>query len=91
MYSAKITTKFNIVDVLNHPEKYIDEYTDTEILIVPDEKASGGLIRFSVGVDDGVYYVVVEDDYCADDIYQDRDETLMQTFVRALNCNLTRE
>ena len=91
MHSAKITTKFNIVDILNHPEKYIDEYTDTEILTIPDEEADGGILRFLVGVESGAYYVVVEDDYCSDDIYQLKNETLMQTFIRALNDNLKRQ
>lgn len=90
MYSAKITTKFNIVDILTCPEKYIDEYSDTEILTVPDEEAVGGVLRFLVGVEDGRYYVVVEDDYSADDIYPEKEETLMQTFIRALNDNLMR-
>ena len=89
--SAKITTKFNIGDLLNHPERYIDEYSDTEILTIPDEDADGGILRFLVGVEDGNYYVVVEDDYCADDIYSDQDEKLMQTFIRALNDKLARE
>lgn len=91
MNSAKITTKFNLIDVLNHPEKYIDEYSDTEILTIPDEEAVGGILRFLVGVENGQYYIVVEDDYCADDIYPEQDETLMQTFIRALNDNLMRE
>jgi hypothetical protein len=91
MNSAKITTKFNLIDVLNHPEKYIDEYSDTEILTMPDEEAVGGILRFLVGVENGQYYIVVEDDYCADDIYPEQDETLMQTFIRALNDNLMRE
>ena len=91
MNSAKITTKFSLVDVLNHPEKYIDEYSDTEILTMPDEEAVGGILRFLVGVENGQYYIVVEDDYCADDIYPEQDETLMQTFIRALNDNLMRE
>ena len=88
MNSAKITTKFNIVDVLAHPETYIDEYSDTEILTIPDEEAVGGILRFLVGVEDGQYYIVVEDDYSADDIYPQNDETLMQAFIRALNDNL---
>ena len=88
---AKITTKFNIVDMLNHPEKYIDEYSDTEILTVPDYEADGGILRFLVGAENGNYYIVVEDDYCSDDIYPGQDETLMQTFIRALNDNLARE
>ena len=91
MNSAKITTKFSLTDVLNHPEKYIDEYSDTEILTLPDEEAVGGILRFLVGVENGQYYIVVEDDYCADDIYPEQDETLMQTFIRALNDNLMRE
>ena len=90
MSFASITTKHNIVDILNHPEKYIDEYSDTEILVVPDEEADGGMLRFLIGVEDGAYYVVVEDDYCADDIYPEQGESLMQTFVRALNDNLKR-
>lgn len=91
MSSAKITTKFNIVDILNNPDKYIDEFSDTEILTVPDDEAAGGILRFLVRVEDGKYYVVVEDDYCADDVYPDDNETLMQTFIRALNDNLMRE
>ena len=91
MNSAKITTKFSLVDILNHPEKYIDEYSDTEILTMPDEEAVGGIIRFLVGVENGQYYIVIEDDYCSDDIYPEQDETLMQTFIRALNDNLMRE
>lgn len=91
MNSAKITTKFSLTDVLNHPEKYIDEYSDTEILTMPDEEAVGGILRFLVGVENGQYYIVVEDDYCADDIYPEQDETLVQTFIRALNDNLMRE
>lgn len=91
MDSAKITTKHNITDILNSPEKYIDEYSDLEILTVPDEDAIGGILRFLIGVEDGEYYVVVEDDYCSDDIYCQPEETLMQTFIRALNDNLKRE
>ena len=91
MKSAKITTQFNIVDVLAHPETYIDEYSDTEILTIPDEEAVGGILRFLVGVEDGQYYIVVEDDYSSDDIYPQNDETLMQAFIRALNDNLMRE
>ena len=90
MNSAKITTKHNIVDMLNTPEQYIDEYTDAEILTIPDEEADGGILRFLVGVEDSRYYIVVEDDYCSDDIFQEENETLMQTFVRALNDNLQR-
>lgn len=91
MSSAKITTKFNIADVLTHPEKYIDEYSDTEILTIPDEEAVGGILRFLVGVEEGQYYVVVEDDYSADDVYPEQGEPLMQTFIRAINDNLMRE
>ena len=90
MSSAKITTKFNLIDVLNHPEKYIDEYSDTEILTIPDEEAVGGILRFLVGVEAGEYYIVVEDDYSSDDIYPQQEETLMQAFVRAINDNLMR-
>lgn len=89
--SAKITTKYNIVDLLSNPKNYIDEYCDTEILIIPDSNACGGILRFLVGVENGKYYVVVEDDYSSDDIYPDNNETLMQTFFRALNDNLARK
>lgn len=88
---AKITTKFNLVDILNHPEKYIDEHHDTEVLTLPDEMANGGILRFLVGAEDKKYYIVVEDDYYSDDIYPDKGETLMETFVRALNDNISRE
>lgn len=91
MNSAKITTKFNLVDVLNCPDKYIDEYSDTEILTIPDEEAEGGILRFLVGAENGEYYIVVEDDYTAEDIYPEQGETLIQTFIKALNDNLMRE
>lgn len=87
----KITTAHNIVDILTHPDKYIDEYSDTEILTLPDDEACGGILRFLVGVEDGDYYIVVEDDYSSDDIYQDTSETLIQTFVRVLNDNIARK
>ena len=89
--SAKITTSFNIVDILTNPDNYINEYSDTEIMIVPNEVASGNILRFLVGVEEGNYYIVVEDDYESEDVYQKENETLMQTFVRALNDNLIRE
>ena len=88
--SAIIITKHNICDMLNYPEKYIDEYSDTEILTVPDEEAEGGTLRFLIGVENGEYYIVVEDDYSSDDIYPNEQEPLIQTFVRALNDNLMR-
>lgn len=88
---AKITTKFNLVDILNYPEKYISEYHDTEILALPDEEAAGGVLRFLVGVEGKRYYIVVEDDYYSDNIYPDDEETLMETFVKALNDNISRE
>lgn len=91
MEFAKITTKYNLCDIFNYPDKYIDEYSDMEILTVPDAIATGGILRFLVGVEDGEYYIVVEDDYSSDDIYPEKNETLMQTFVRALNDNLMRE
>ena len=91
VHSAKITSKFNIVDVLTNPSEYIDEYSDTEILTVPHEMAEGNILRFLVGIEDGNYYIVVEDDYGSEDIYQKENETLMQTFIRALNDNLVRE
>lgn len=91
MISAKITTKYDIVDMLSNPEKYIDEYSDTEILTIPHEEAEGNIVRFLVGVEDGKYYIVVEDDYCAVDIFPEQGETLLQTFVRSLNDHLMRE
>lgn len=91
IHSAKITSKFNIVDILTNPSEYIDEYSDTEILNVPHEMAEGNILRFLVGIEDGNYYIVVEDDYGSEDIYQEENETLMQTFIRALNDNLVRE
>lgn len=91
MSYAKITTKFNINDILTHPDKYIDEYSDTEILTVPHKEVAGGILRFLVGVEDGDYYIVVEDDCCSDDIYPEQNETLMQTFIRVLNDNLMRD
>ena len=91
MLTAKITTKFNIVDVLRYPERYVDECCDLEILTMPDEEAIGGVLRFLVGVENGEHYVVVEDDYSADDIYCLEGESLMETFMRALNDNLKRE
>lgn len=53
--------------------------------------ANGGILRFLVGAEDKKYYIVVEDDYYSDDIYPDKGETLMETFVRALNDNISRE
>ncbi len=91
MNNAKITTKHNIVDLLNNPQKYIDDSLDLQILSLPDSEACGGILRFLVGVENGRYYVVVEDDYSSDDIYPDNNETLMQTFFRALNDNLARK
>lgn len=91
MSSAKITTKFNLYDVLTFPWLYVTEETDVEILSLPDEDAEGGVLKFMVGVENGDWYIVVEDEYSSDDIYQDEtEETLMHTFIRALNDNLMR-
>lgn len=87
-----ITTKHNILDILKRPEAFIDECSDTEILTLPDFEAAGGILRILVGVDeDGRYYLVLEDDDMAEDVYPEEDETLMETFVRVLDENLTRE
>ena len=92
MISAKITTKHDIVDMLSNPEKYIDKYSDTEFLTIPHEEADGKIVRFLVGVEDGKYYIAIEDDYCAVDyIFPEKEETLLQAFVRSLNDNLMRE
>lgn len=90
MEYVKITTKYNLCDIFNHPNRYIDEYSDTEILTMPNAFAEVGILRFLVGVEDGKYYIVVEDDYSSEDIYQEQNETLIQTFIRALNDNLMR-
>lgn len=91
MNYAKITTQHDIVEMLTRPETYIDEYSNTEILTIPDRNADGGLLRFLIGVEDGEYYIVVEDDYCADNVYPCEGETLLHAFLRALNDNLERE
>lgn len=87
-----ITTKHNILDILKHPEDFIDEYSDTEIMTLPDYEAAGGILRILVGVDeDGRYYLVLEDDDTAEDVYSKNEETLMETFVRILDENIERE
>ena len=47
-----ITTKHNILDILKRPEDFIDEYSDTEIMTLPDYEAAGGILRILVGVDE---------------------------------------
>ena len=87
-----ITTKHNILDILKRPEDFIDEYSDTEIMILPDYEAAGGILRILVGVDENDrYYLVLEDDDTAEDVYPRDEETLMETFVRILDENIERE
>ena len=92
MENPIITTRYNIFDILKYPDKFIDEYSDTEILTLPDCEAAGGILRILVGVDeDGRYYLVLEDDDTAEDVYPKDEETLMETFVRILDENISRE
>ena len=92
MKNPIITTRYNIFDILKYPDKFIDEYSDTEILTLPDCEAAGGILRILVGVDeDGRYYLVLEDDDAAEDVYPKDEETLMETFVRILDENISRE
>ena len=87
-----ITTKHNILDILKRPADFIDEYSDTEIMTLPDYEAAGGILRILVGVDeDSRYYLVLEDDDTAEDVYPRDEETLMETFVRVLDENISRE
>ena len=77
-----ITTKHNILDILKHPEDFIDEYSDTEIMALPDYEAAGGILRILVGVDeDGRYYLVLEDDDTAEDIYPKDEEKKLKEKV----------
>lgn len=79
------TITSDISKILTNPERYIDENNDVEFLMIPNDKAVGGVIRFSVGVLDDEYYIVVEDDYLAEDFYQREGESLSQTFLRAMD------
>lgn len=86
-----ITTKYSILDILKRPENFVDEYSNTEILTLPDRVAAGGILRISVGADpDEGYHLIVEDDDFADDIYPNNEENLLEAFVRILNDNIER-
>lgn len=90
--TATITTKHDITDMLTRPEKYVDAYEDVEFLILPDERAAGGIVRFSIGKDEDTdgFYIVSEDDDISEDFYPSDDESLLHTFVRVLNESLVR-
>lgn len=62
------------IEILSHPDMYADEHTEYEFAQLLCESFAGGLVRFSMGVDDdGEYYLTAEDDNCAEDYYVDKD------------------
>lgn len=62
------------IEILSHPDMYADEHTEYEFAQLECENSTGGLVRFSMGVDDeGEFYLTAEDDEYAEDYYVDED------------------
>lgn len=73
--SANVKFSDISIDILEHPEKYIvDACKEYEFCQIEDSKCEGGIIRFSIGLnDEGEYYLLSEDDKYQEEYFIGKD------------------
>lgn len=82
-------TNIGILNLLKDPEKYVNNDNDIQLIAIPYEKLTGGLLRFMIGIDDNnKYYFVVEDEYVSKDEYPNENESLIEAFIRIFEENI---
>jgi hypothetical protein len=80
-------TKNNWEDILKKPQDFIDDAQDIVLVEIIPVSNPNNITMLMVGQDemDGSYYIVVEDNDTAEDIYLERDETLYAKFMEIYN------
>ena len=91
--NATIIGEDDILDMLRYPEKYVTPEAQIPIVTFPDEASAGEVLRIGIVYDEDTeaYSIYTEDDLGMDFTNPCEGESLVDTFVRALNGNLKRE
>ena len=77
--------KENIVEVLSHPQYYVDSSEDVVLLKIHDEEDINNPTYLMIGVDEyNKYYLVVEDNDTSEDYVPKDESTLLELYIELL-------